>query len=88
MSNDDRQERPAKRPSHIAYSVREGSDGNAYFNRVGSAFAHKDGQGFNVELEATPVNGRVTLRTPKERLEEKRSGSPGRRQSRDYERDS
>jgi hypothetical protein len=60
----------AKPPSHIAYQVRETEEGKVYFNRVGSAFAHKDGKGFNLILDATPVDGRVTLRTPLERLAE------------------
>lgn len=68
-----------KRPSHIAYQVREGQEGQSYFNRVGCAFAHKDGQGFNIMLEAMPVDGRITLRTPKERLADKRDGEGGSR---------
>ena len=77
-----------KRPSHLAYQVNEGQDGKSYFNKVGAAFAHKDGQGFNVVLDAMPVDGRLTLRTPQERVEETRKGSSqGRqRQGRDYER--
>lgn len=67
-----------KMPSHLAYTVRESKDGKSYFNRVGSAFEHKDGQGFNVELDATPVNGRLTLRTLKDRLDERRNGNAGR----------
>lgn len=62
------------RPSHVAYSVREASGGERYFNRVGAAFAHKDGQGFNLDLEAVPVNGRVVLRTPRERLDDMKAG--------------
>ena len=58
-----------KGPSHIAYQVNETEDGKSFFNRVGSAFPHRDGQGFNVLLNAVPVDGRVTLRTPRERLE-------------------
>ena len=67
-------ERKGKGPSHIAYQVREGEDGKSFFNRVGSAFEHKDGQGFNVLLDSVPVDGRVTLRTPKERLEAMKEG--------------
>ncbi len=59
-----------KRPSFIAYQVREGEDNKAYFNRVGAAFPHKDGEGHDVLLDALPVGGRVTLRTPQERLQE------------------
>ena len=81
------QGRASNGPSHIAFSVREGEEGKAYFNRIGSAFPHKDGQGFNVMLDATPVDGRVTLRTPKERLDDmnegKRSKTRGAAQQRD-----
>lgn len=56
-----------KRPSHIAYQVRDGAEGASHFNRIGSAFAHKDGQGFNLKLDSVPVDGRITLRTAKER---------------------
>ncbi len=81
-----------KRPSHIAYHVRDGQDGKSFFNRVGSAFPHKDGEGFNVILDAVPVDGNVTLRTPKERVEEMRNGGTkrstrSRSRSNDYERD-
>lgn len=62
------------RPSHFAYQVRQGDDGKGHFNRIGAAFPHKDGQGFNLALSAMPFDGKVTLRTPKERLEAKRDG--------------
>jgi hypothetical protein len=35
--------------------------------KVGVAFEHKDGKGFEVVLEAFPVDGRITLRAPKEK---------------------
>ena len=53
------------KPTHIAYSVRdyerEGKN-EASWLKVGVAFAHKDGNGFDVALDAVPVNGRVILR--------------------------
>jgi len=63
----------SKRPSHIAFHVRGGEDAKAYFNRIGSAFPHKDGEGYNILLDALPVDGKVVLRTPQERLEDQRS---------------
>jgi hypothetical protein len=66
--------KPAKSPSHIAYQVRENGEGPAFFNRVGSAFAHQDGRGFSIFLDAVPVDGRITLRTPKERLQDMKDG--------------
>ena len=52
-----------KGPDHIAYSVRNRGEGkDAAWNRVGAAWQHRDGKGFDVQLDATPVDGRVTLR--------------------------
>lgn len=64
-------------PSHIAYHVREVGEDKSYFNRVGSAFEHKDGEGYNVILDALPVDGKLTLRTPKERLNDLKEGKAG-----------
>jgi hypothetical protein len=60
----------SKRPSFGAYQVNEGKDGESYFNRIGAAFAHKDGQGHTIQLDAVPVDGRIVLRTPQERIAE------------------
>ena len=50
-------------PDYIAYSVRNrGQDKDAAWNRVGAAWQHRDGKGYDVQLDATPVDGRVTLR--------------------------
>lgn len=73
------------RPSHLAYSVREASDGRQFFNRVGAAFPHRDGQGFNLDLEAFPVGGRVVLRAPWERLDEMKNGKTQQRETEGHE---
>lgn len=70
-----------KRPSFGAFQVKEGSEGQSYFNRIGSAFAHKDGQGHTLQLDATPIDGRVVLRTQQERTAETKA--KGTRRSRD-----
>lgn len=44
----------------------EGEGDEAYWTRVGSAWGHKDGKGYNVVLSALPVNGRLVLREPSE----------------------
>lgn len=49
------------RPSHIAYQVRDGKD-DAIWTRIGAAWRHKDGKGFNLQLDAVPLDGRITLR--------------------------
>lgn len=74
-------------PSHNALSVREGKDGKSYFKDIGAAFPHKDGKGFNVELEAMPVNGRVVLRTPSERIREMKEGGGKEHQPQSRERE-
>jgi hypothetical protein len=55
----------SKKPSHYVYSVREGAEGGQdYWTKIGVAFAHNDGKGFSVILEAFPVNGKLTIRQP------------------------
>ncbi len=48
-------------PTHIAYQVRKGSQKNQW-TRIGAAWTHKDGKGFNIQLECAPWDGRITLR--------------------------
>jgi hypothetical protein len=53
------------RPTHIAYSVREyekNGEPESDWTRIGAAWQHRDGEGFDIHLEAFPVSGRVTLR--------------------------
>lgn len=64
-------------PSHTAYTVREGKDEQSYFNRIGAAFEHKDRNGFNIQLSALPVDGRIMLRTHKARLDQQRADNAG-----------
>lgn len=67
-------------PTHKVYVV-EGEGDEAFWTRVGSAWAHKDGKGFNVTLSALPTNGRLVLRVPNEddAKEEERAGRGKRR---------
>lgn len=51
-----------RKPSHIAYSVRDIEGGKGFFNRVGVAFAHKDGKGLDILLDAIPLDGKICLR--------------------------
>lgn len=67
-----------KGPDFIAYSVRDrGQEKDAAWNRVGAAWGHKDGKGYDVQLDATPVDGRVTLREQRrEEYRDARQASP------------
>ena len=54
-------EETPRKPSHLAYQVSEAADGKAHFNRIGAAFRHRDGEGFNIQLESVPVDPRADL---------------------------
>jgi hypothetical protein len=53
----------SKEPIYIAYTVTKVGRDKSYWSRIGAMFPHKDGQGFNLNLEALPVDGKVVLRT-------------------------
>lgn len=55
-------DRESKSPSHIAYQVRNVDDDKSFWTRIGAAWAHSDDQGFNIQLECVPLDGRITLR--------------------------
>ena len=57
----------SKAPTHIAYQVRDRDGGKGFWTRIGSAWAHSDGNGFNIQLECVPLDGRITLRTATEK---------------------
>ncbi len=57
----------SKTPTHIAYHVREGQGKDGFWTRIGAAWQHRDGQGFNIQIETLPLDGRITLRVPSER---------------------
>lgn len=71
-----------KRPSFDAFHVKDGPDDKSYFNRIGAGFPHKDGEGHTITLDAVPIDGRIVLRTPKDRLEEAK-GDISRRRDKD-----
>jgi len=72
MSNKNTQQNAAasKAPSHIAYQVRDRGEGQkGFWTRIGSAWAHQDGSGFNIQLECVPLDGRIVLRVATETKE-------------------
>lgn len=52
----------AKAPTHIAYQVRDREGKKAVWTRIGAAWQHADSKGFNIQIEAVPLDGRITLR--------------------------
>ena len=57
----------SKAPSHVAYQVRDREGQKGFWTRIGSAWAHGDGKGFNVQLDVVPLDGRITLRVATEK---------------------
>lgn len=55
----------ARKPTHRAYSVRESNKkgGKGFWTAVGAAWAHEDGNGFNINLTCVPLDGKIVLRT-------------------------
>jgi hypothetical protein len=67
--NSDNDKNVSKTPSHAAYQVRDREGRKAFWTRIGSAWAHADGSGFNVQLDCVPLDGRVVLRNASEKTE-------------------
>ena len=47
-------------PAYHIYTVKDGKKEQSYWTKVGAAFPHKDGKGFDIVLDALPVDGRLT----------------------------
>lgn len=65
-----------KRPDFRAYTVEDyeaagGSGKKSKWTEIGAAWAHKDGEGYDIRLKALPIDGRVQLRTLKDQAETK-----------------
>ena len=52
----------SKAPTHVAYTVRDLDNDRSFWTRIGSTWAHGDGNGFSIQLDAMPFDGRITLR--------------------------
>jgi hypothetical protein len=54
-----------QQPNYTAFTVvrREGQDD--FWIAIGAAFRHSDGDGYNVVLQALPIDGKIVLRIPK-----------------------
>ena len=65
MIQNQNHQKSGNQPSHIVYSVeeREGEQQDIW-TKVGAMWPHKDGKGFNLQMQFLPVNGngRLTIR--------------------------
>jgi hypothetical protein len=57
----------SKKPTMIAYTVKERGDGQkAIWTRIGAAWPHGSGTGFTLQLDTLPLDGRIVLTEPKD----------------------
>jgi hypothetical protein len=61
-TNANNEARSPKAPSHYAYTIRDREGQKGYFTKIGAAWANQDGRGFSIQLDAVPLDGRITLR--------------------------
>ena len=76
-------ERETAGPTHRVYTVirREGQDD--YWLNIGLAFPHKDGNGFNIVLQALPLDGKIVCREiTDDQADESGGSSRGRQEQR------
>lgn len=68
MNNRNKKTSEKKTPAMRAYHVRDSNgngNGKGFWTPIGAAWAHDDGNGFNIQLDVVPIDGKVVLRTPK-----------------------
>jgi len=51
-----------KKPTLIAYSIREREGQKAIWTRIGAAWPHGKGTGLSIQLDALPIGDRIVLR--------------------------
>lgn len=68
MTNNESPTAESKKPTHFAYHIRDAGDGRkGFWTRIGSAWRHSDGRGFNIQTDVLPVDGTITLRLATEK---------------------
>lgn len=56
--------KPAMLTAFTVRKYKQGKEERTHWLAIGQAFGHKDGEGFDIVLQALPVDGRVVLRKP------------------------
>ena len=54
-----------QQPAFRAYTVVKREGAEDWWCPIGAAFMHQDGDGYNVVLQALPIDGKIVLRQPK-----------------------
>lgn len=54
-------------PQFNVYTVEDrGKDQDPFWLKIGAAFPHQDGKGYNIVLSAFPIDNRLVMRAPSE----------------------
>ncbi|MEM6467744.1 MAG: hypothetical protein AAF679_14765 [Pseudomonadota bacterium] len=57
------QRRVTKAPDYVGYTLKDRGEGqDPFWMPIGGAWNHEDGKGMTLQLDAAPLDGRVTLR--------------------------
>lgn len=56
-----------RKPEYEVFQVLETSKDKSYWNRIGAAWVHEDGDGLSVTLNAMPLDGRIIIRALRRR---------------------
>ncbi|MCE8000534.1 MAG: hypothetical protein HEP70_16875 [Rhodobiaceae bacterium] len=62
----------SNKPTHTVYQVTKAGE-KSYWNKVGAAWSHQDGDGFKIKLSAMPLEGEIVMRVAKEKPEDENS---------------
>ena len=67
--NNESNEQAVKRPTHVAWWIKERDGRKSEWRQIGVAWSHSDGKGMTISLDLQPLDGRVVLRV----IEDKRN---------------
>lgn len=62
----------SNKPTHTVFQVTKAGEGS-FWNKIGAAWEHKDGEGFSIKLSALPLEGEIVMRVAKEKPEDENS---------------
>lgn len=60
-----------KLPTHGVFITNPGNDNKSFWQRIGGAWEHKDGNGLFIKLDTLPVDGEIVIRRAKAQTERK-----------------
>lgn len=66
------------KPSHEVFAVKEREGKKSNWMRIGAAWKHEDGNGYNLRLEALPLNGAsIVIRVRSDKPEQAQAAEGG-----------